>query len=133
MSVSILVTEDDYCMHILSFPPGAYVHVLKFLPGFPETLGRVFLSQVQWTGPTGPDSDIFVSARREPGNGRKRPPRASPPSLMFFKGSLAVWQIDVILMDISVCSTNKAEPCVPNFFLPSFPLHTIFRLSFPLA
>ena len=36
----------------------------------------------------------------------------------FFKGSPMVWQINIILMDVSVCSTNKPWACVPHFPLP---------------
>ena len=37
-----------------------------------------------------------------------------------FQRVATVWQINVILTDVSVCSTNKAEPCVPHFFSPLF-------------
>lgn len=42
-----------------------------------------------------------------------------------------VWQISVTLMDVPPCSTNKAEPCVPNFppHPHRFPLHVIFKLG----
>lgn len=125
MSVSILVTGRA------SIISSSWIRSCSQVsPRIPETVGPVLLSQVQRAGLTGRDGAIFVSARREPGNSRKQTPCTSQPSLTSFKGSPTVWQINVILMDVSVCSTNKAEPCVPNFFLPSFLLPIIFRLFF---
>lgn len=53
----------------------------------------------------------------------------SQPSLMVFKGLPMVWQINTILMDVSVCSTNTAEH-VFQIFPPSFPMHVVFKLFF---
>ena len=127
MSASSLVAEDAGCVHLLSFSPGGCGHALKFLLGLQTCWVVRSISTSK-----GQDRDIVVSPHREPGNSGKRSPRAraSQPSLTSFKGSPTVWQINVILMDVSVCSTNKAEPCVPHFFLPSFPLHIIFKLLF---
>lgn len=55
-----------------------------------------------------------------PGAWKKRTGCRNQPSLTLFKGSPIVWQINIILMDVSVCSTNKAGPCVTNFPPPLF-------------
>lgn len=119
-SVSILVTGEAYWFYILPFPLHGRALVLKFFLVFQRCW--VVCSANNFHGhssmaQTMTDSSPYVESR---GTGGKQTPYRSQPSLTLFKGSPMVWWINALPMDVSVCSTNKAEPCVTNFCFPLF-------------
>ena len=124
----------------LSFPPCGRASLLKFLLVFPETVLSCLLTSTPGTAHRMTDPSRASPWRAgDPGAAgglKKGTGCPNQPSLTLFKGSPIVWQINIILMDVSACSTNKAGPCVTNSSPLSFPLHVIFKLFFfftPLA